>query len=77
MILFADLDHLVIGKMYEQMNNMLGHIKDNIEIKDVIMYDYICREIWDSLNVLLHPLAYVLAPKYCFASWLAQLEFGG
>ena len=41
MIRFADTDKLVIGEVYEQMDNMLGQIKDIVEQKDPILYDHI------------------------------------
>jgi hypothetical protein len=69
MIWFADIDQLVIGEVYEQMDNMLGQIKDIVEPKDAILYDHIHKLVvkrWDNLNVPLHALAYVLTPKYYF-----------
>jgi hypothetical protein len=75
MIRFADTNRLVIGEVYEQMENMLGQIKDIVQSKDVILYDHIHKLVvkrWDNLNVPLHALAYVLTPKYYSSSWLAQ-----
>jgi hypothetical protein len=75
MIQFADTDQPVIGEVYEQMDNMLGQIKDIVEQRDVILYDHIHKHVvkrWDNLNVPLHALAYVLTPKYYSPSWLAQ-----
>lgn len=63
MIRFVDTYQLVIGEMYEQMDNMLGKIKDIVEPKDAILYDHIHKHVvkrWDNLNVPLHALAYVL-----------------
>ena len=80
MIWFADTDRTVIGEVYEQMDNMLGQIKDIVEPKDAILYDHIHKLVvkrWDNLNVPLHALAYVLTPKYYSSSWLAQPAPGG
>jgi hypothetical protein len=80
MIRFADTDRPVIGEVYEQMDNMLGQIKDIVEPKDAILYDHIHKLVvkrWDNLNVPLHALAYVLTPKYYSSSWLAQPAPGG
>ena len=71
----ADTDKPVIGEVYEQMDSMLGHIKDIVQQKDVILYDHIHKHVvkrWDDLNVPLHALAYVLTPKYYSPSWLAK-----
>jgi hypothetical protein len=70
----------VIGEVYEQMDNMLGQIKDIVELRDAILYDHIHKHVvkrWDNLNVPLHALAYVLTPKYYSPSWLAQPTPGG
>jgi hypothetical protein len=75
MIRFADADRPVIGEVYEQMDSMLGQIKDIVQPKDAILYDRIHKLVvkrWVNLNVPLHTLAYVLAPKYYSSSWLAQ-----
>ena len=75
MICFADTDNLVIGEVYEQMDSMLGQIKDIVEQRDAILYDHIHKHVvkrWDNLNISLHALAYVLTPKYYSPSWLAQ-----
>jgi len=66
--------------VYEQMDSMLGQIKDIFQPKDVILYDHIHKLVvkrWDNLNVPLHALAYVLTPKYYSSSWLAQPTPGG
>jgi hypothetical protein len=34
MIRFADTNRLVIGEVYEQMDNMLGQIKDIVQLND-------------------------------------------
>jgi hypothetical protein len=71
----ADTDRSVIREVYEQMDSMLGQIKDIVQPKDVILYDHIHKLVvkrWDNLNVPLHALAYVLTPKYYSSSWLAQ-----
>ena len=80
MIRFADTDKSVIREVYEQMDSMLGHIKDIVESKDTILYDHIHTHVvkrWDHLNVPLHALAYVLTPKYYSPSWLAKPAPGG
>ena len=41
MIRFANTDKPVIGEVYEQMDSMLGQIKDIVESKDPILYDHI------------------------------------
>ena len=41
MIRFADTYKPMIGEVYEQMDNMLGQIKDIVEQKDPILYDHI------------------------------------
>jgi hypothetical protein len=58
----------VIGEVYEQMDSMLGQIKDILQPKDAILYDHIHKLVvkrWDNLNVQLHALAYV-HPKILF-----------
>ena len=73
MIRFVDTYHPVIGEVYEKMNSMLGHIKDIVEQRDAILYDYIHKHVvkrWDNLNVPLHSLAYVLTPKYYLLMYL-------
>ena len=80
MIRFADSDKPVIGEVYEQMDSMLGQIKDIVEPKDPILYDRIHKHVvkrWEHLNVPLHALAYVLTPKYYSPSWLAKPAPGG
>jgi hypothetical protein len=80
MIRFADTDKPVIGEVYEQMDSMLGQIKDIVEQKDPILYDHIHEHVvkrWEHLNVPLHALAYVLTPKYYSPSWLAKPAPGG
>jgi len=80
MIRFADFDRLVIGEVYEKMDNMLGQIKDIVEPRDQNLYDFISIEVekwWEKLNIPLHALAYVLTPKYYHTSWLSTLAPGG
>jgi hypothetical protein len=75
MIQFTDTDQSVNGEVYEQMDNMLGQIKDIIEMRDAILYDHIHKYVikrWDNLDVPLHVLAYVLTPKHYSPSSLAQ-----
>jgi hypothetical protein len=72
MIQFANSDRPVIGEVYEQMDNMLGQIKDIVEPRDQNLYDFISIEVekwWENLNIPLHALAYVLTPKYYHTSW--------
>ena len=45
MIRFADIDQPVIGEVYEQMNSMLGQIKDIVELKNAILYDHIHKHV--------------------------------
>jgi hypothetical protein len=73
MIRFEDFDRPIIGEVYEQMDNMLGQIKDIVESRDQKLYDFISIEVeklWEKLNIPLHALAYVLTPKYYHTSWL-------
>ena len=75
MIRFADTDKPVIGEVYEQMDSMLGQIKDIVESKDPIMYDHIHTHVvkrWAHLNVPLHALAYVLTPNILHLGWPNQ-----
>jgi hypothetical protein len=60
MIKFADSDRPIIGEVYEQMDSMLGQIKDIVEPKDVNLYNLIRVEVekrWEMLNIPLHALA--------------------
>ena len=80
MIKFGDSDKPIIGEVYEQMDNMLGHIKDIVEPRDPNLYKYIRAEVekrWEMLNIPLHALAYVLTPKYYTPSWLSTRAPGG
>jgi hypothetical protein len=75
MIWFADRNQQVIREVYGKMDSMLGHIKDIVEKRDVILYDCIHKYMVkkrDNLNVSLHDLPYVLTPKYYSSSWLDQ-----
>ena len=80
MIRFADTDKLVIGEVYEQMDTMLGEIKDIVNNRDPDLYnlihDCVC-ERWKKLNLPLHCLAYILTPKYYSDSWLGKPAAGG
>ena len=80
MIRFADTDKPVIGEVYEQMDSMLGQIKDVVKDNDPNLYamihDCVCAR-WNKLNVPLHALAYILVPKYYSPSWLDQPAPGG
>lgn len=76
MIKFVDFDQPIIGEVYEQMNSILGHIKDIVEPIYVNLYNYICADVekwWEMLNIPLHALGYVLTPKYYHASWISSL----
>jgi hypothetical protein len=80
MIKFADSDRLIIGEVYEQMDSILGQIKDIVEPRDVDLYNYIHVEVekrWEMLNIPLHSLGYVLTPKYYHVSWLSSPTPGG
>jgi hypothetical protein len=80
MIKFADSDRPIIGEVYEQMDSMLGQIKDIVQPKDVNLYNHIRVEVekrWEMLNIPLHALAYVLTPKYYHVSWLSSPAPGG
>ena len=44
MIRFADSDQPVIGEVYEQMDTMLGLIKDIVKPKDPHLYDFIIKQ---------------------------------
>jgi hypothetical protein len=44
-IRFADIDQLVIGEVYEQMDNMLRQIKDIVEMRDTILYDHVHKHV--------------------------------
>jgi hypothetical protein len=79
-IKFADSDRPIIGEVYEQMDSMLGKIKDNVEPRDVNLYNNIhvgVEKWWEMLNIPLHALAYVLTPKYYHVSWLSSPTPGG
>ena len=74
-IQFVDTNQPLIGEVYEQMDSMLGQIKDIVEHRAVILYDHIHKHVvkrWDNLNVPLHALTYVLTPKYYSPSWLGK-----
>jgi hypothetical protein len=80
MIKFANSDRPIIGEVYEQMDSMLGQIKDIVEPKDVNLYNHIHVEVekqWEILNIPLHALAYVLTPKYYHVSWFSSPTLGG
>jgi len=80
MIRFADSDQPVIGEVYEQMDTMLGLMKDIVHPRDPQLYDFIRKTVekrWEKLNIPLHCLAYVLTPKYYHISWLSTPAAGG
>ncbi|CAL5373759.1 unnamed protein product [Camellia sinensis] len=79
MLRFSDSDKAVIGEVYEQMDTMLGNIKDSLS-DDLTIYDLVQQYVvarWDKMNIPLHCLAYVLVPKYYTNSWLSQPAPGG
>jgi hypothetical protein len=41
----GSLDWLIIGKVYEQMDTMLGQIKDIVHLRDVNLYSHIHMEV--------------------------------
>jgi hypothetical protein len=45
MIKFADSNRPIIWKVYEQMDSMLGYIKDIVEPRDVNLYNHIRVEV--------------------------------
>lgn len=45
MIFFANLDQPMTGLAYDQMDNMLGHLKDIIELINVKSCDYILHRV--------------------------------
>lgn len=45
MIKFGDSDRPIIGEVYEQMDSMLGQIKDIVEPRDITLYNYIRAEV--------------------------------
>jgi hypothetical protein len=80
MIKFVDSDRPIIGEVYEQMDSMLGQIKDIVEPRDANLYNNIRVEVekwWEMLNIPLHTLAYVLTPKYYHVSWISSPTPGG
>jgi len=80
MIKFVDSDWPIIGEVYEQMDSMLGQIKDIVEPRYITLYNYIRAEVenqWEMLNVPLHALTYVLTPKHYHPSWLSTPAPGG
>jgi hypothetical protein len=80
MIKFAYSNRPIIGEVYEQMDSMLGQIKDIVEPRYVNLYNHIRVEVekrWEMLNIPLLALAYVLTPKYYHVSWLSSPAPGG
>ncbi|KAF7144768.1 hypothetical protein RHSIM_Rhsim04G0118200 [Rhododendron simsii] len=79
MLRFCDTDQAIIGEVYEQMDTMLGKLKD-ILVTDPVVYNLVHQivvERWDTMNIPLHCLAYVLVPKYYTHSWLSKPAPGG
>ncbi|KAF7150398.1 hypothetical protein RHSIM_Rhsim02G0002400 [Rhododendron simsii] len=79
MLRFSDTDKTVIGEVYEQMDTMLGQIKDILS-NDPVVYNLIHTLVvarWDKMNIPLHCLAYVLVPRYYTNAWLLKPTPGG
>ncbi|KAG5542097.1 hypothetical protein RHGRI_021826 [Rhododendron griersonianum] len=79
MLRFSDNDQPIIGEVYEQMDTMLGSIKDILS-NDPVVCDLIHKLVvarLDKMNIPLHCLAYVLVPKYYTNSWLSNPAPGG
>ncbi|KAK9271438.1 hypothetical protein L1049_027029 [Liquidambar formosana] len=67
-------DKVVIGEVYEQMDTMLGNMKDILS-NDLVVFDLIHNLMvarWDKMNIPLHCLTYMLVPKYYTNAWLAK-----
>ncbi|GAB2289937.1 hypothetical protein Dimus_038075 [Dionaea muscipula] len=79
MLRFCDTDKAINGEVYEQMDTMLGNIKDILAADPVVYYlvHNIVVERWNKMNIPLHCLAYILVPKYYTHSWLSQPAPGG
>ncbi|KAG5517471.1 hypothetical protein RHGRI_038021 [Rhododendron griersonianum] len=79
MLRFSDTEQPIIGEVYEQMDTMLGSIKDILS-NDPVVCDLIHELVVarrDKMNIPLHCLAYVLVPKYYTNSWLSNPVPGG
>ncbi|KAI8535978.1 hypothetical protein RHMOL_Rhmol10G0218900 [Rhododendron molle] len=79
MLRFSNTDKPIIGEVYEQIDMMLGSIKD-ILFNDLVVCDLIHERVvarWDKMNIPLHCLGYVLVPKYYTNSWLSNPALGG
>ncbi|GFY82551.1 hypothetical protein Acr_02g0007910 [Actinidia rufa] len=79
MLRFSDTDQPIIGEVYEQMDTMLGTIKDVLSV-DPVVCELVPKFVvarWDKMNIPLHCLAYVLVPKYYTNSWLSNPAPGG
>ncbi|XP_057497393.1 uncharacterized protein LOC130782121 [Actinidia eriantha] len=79
MLRFSDTDQPIIGEVYEQMDTMLGTIKDVLSADPVVceLVPKLVVARWDKINIPLHCLAYVLVPKYYTNSWLSNPAPGG
>ncbi|XP_057469642.1 uncharacterized protein LOC130758708 [Actinidia eriantha] len=79
MLRFSDTDQPIIGEVYEQMDTMLGTIKDVLSADPVVceLVPKLVMARWDKMNIPLHCLAYVLVPKYYTNSWLSNPAHGG
>ncbi|XP_058228011.1 uncharacterized protein LOC131336244 [Rhododendron vialii] len=79
MLRFSDTNKAIIGKVYEQMDTMLGQIKDILS-NDPVVYNLIHTLVvarWDMMKIPLHCLAYVLVPRYYTNTWLLKPAPGG
>ena len=75
MVWFVDIDKPVIREVYEQMDSMLGHIKDIVQPKDAILYDHIHKHVvkrWDNLNVFIACLSICVNSKILFSILVGQ-----
>ncbi|KAF8400216.1 hypothetical protein HHK36_013513 [Tetracentron sinense] len=79
MIKFTDQEGPLIGDIYEGMDSMLGHIRDNLRGKDDLfsVVEKIVTERWEKMNVPLHSLADALTPKYYDLDYLQLPAPGG
>ena len=69
MIRFADSDQPVIGEVYEQMDTMLGLIKDIVKPRDPHLYDFIRKTVGEAkyYTTLLSICAYSKILSYVMA----------
>ncbi|KAF8405303.1 hypothetical protein HHK36_010206 [Tetracentron sinense] len=79
MIKFTDQEGPLIGDIYEGMDSILGHIRDNLRGKDELfsIVEKIVTERWEKMNIPLHCLAHALTPKYYDLDYLQLPAPGG